>query len=336
MRRRQFLKSTITSAIGTSIVSSSLGNLALANSITNIDSEDIDGRSNLQNEGLLNFVAIGDWGRNGADHQLQVAKQMGDWVSNHANDFIISTGDNFYPSGVISEHDPLWHYSFENIYTDFALQWDWYPILGNHDYKSDPDAQVRYTKISRRWKMPARYYSKIFNLKGKGKVLIAFIDTNPLIPEFYKNSEYGPHVAGQQPEKQLEWLNQLLADPDPEIKWKIVVGHHPIYTVGPRTNNYDTLAVRKVLEDILQKNKVDAYLSGHDHSLQHIKVDHKHFHQFISGSGSEVTPVKSDLKISKFAAADYGFMHFAVDDKRLFAQIINHEGTKLYETVIHK
>lgn len=336
MRRRQFLKNTFASAIGTSIASSSLGKIASPNIITNIDSEDIDGRSNLTNEGLLNFVAIGDWGRNGADHQLQVAKQMGNWVTNNPNDFIISTGDNFYPSGVISEHDPLWHYSFENIYTDFALQWDWYPILGNHDYKSDPDAQVRYTKISRRWKMPARYYSKVFNLKGKGKVLIAFIDTNPLISEFYKNSEYGPHVAGQQPEKQLEWLDKLLQSQDREIKWKIVVGHHPIYTVGPRTNNYDTLAVRQVLEDIMQKNKVDVYLSGHDHSLQHIKVEHKHFHQFISGSGSEVTPVKSDLKISRFAAADYGFMCFAIDDTRLCAKIINHEGKNLYETTIHK
>ncbi|WP_149913462.1 metallophosphoesterase [Sphingobacterium cavernae] len=336
MRRRQFLKNTFASAIGTSIASSSLGKIASPNTITNIDSEDIDGRSNLTNEGLLNFVAIGDWGRNGADHQLQVAKQMGNWVTNNPNDFIISTGDNFYPSGVISEHDPLWHYSFENIYTDFALQWDWYPILGNHDYKSDPDAQVRYTKISRRWKMPARYYSKVFNLKEKGKVLIAFIDTNPLIPEFYKNSEYGPHVAGQQAEKQLEWLDKLLASQDQEVKWKIVVGHHPIYTVGPRTNNYDTLAVRKVLEAILHKNKVDAYLSGHDHSLQHIKVEQMHFHQFISGSGSEVTPVKSDLKISRFAAADYGFMYFSVDDKCLSAKIINHEGKKLYETTIHK
>src|SRR5690606_39468018 len=90
-------------------------------------------------------------------------------------------------SGVISEHDPLWHYSFENIYTDFSLQWDWYPILGNHAYKSDPAAQVRYSKISRRWKMPSRFYSKNFNHRDGHEGLIAFIDTNPLIPPFYQN-----------------------------------------------------------------------------------------------------------------------------------------------------
>lgn len=334
MKRRQFVKSTIGGVIGTGIASTSLANLSLSLAATHIDSQDIDSRANLKDEYDMHFTAIGDWGRNGADHQLEVAKQMGNWVTDHPNDFIISTGDNFYPSGVVSEYDPLWHYSYENIYTDFALQWDWYPILGNHDYKSDPDAQVRYTKISRRWKMPARYYSKTFDLKGKGKVLMAFIDTNPMIPEFYSNSEYGPHVAGQHPEKQLEWLDSILSTQDPDIRWKIVVGHHPIYTVGPRTNNYDTLAVRKVLEDILQKNKVHIYLSGHDHSLQHIKLKNKHFHQLISGSGSEITPVKPDMEISCFEAAEYGFMYIAMDEKRLHLQVVSHTGAILYQTIL--
>ncbi|HSK12363.1 MAG TPA: metallophosphoesterase, partial [Phnomibacter sp.] len=100
--------------------------------------------------GTLNFLVIGDWGRNGEDHQKLVAAQMGRTATQVKADFIVSTGDNFYPSGVISEHDPLFFFSFENIYTDFSLQWDWYVTLGNHDYKSDPDAQVRYTNISRR------------------------------------------------------------------------------------------------------------------------------------------------------------------------------------------
>lgn len=147
----------------------------------------------------LNFIAMGDWGRVGADHQKQVAKQMGITAAEVKAQFIISTGDNFYPSGVISEHDPLFKYSFEDIYTDFSLQWDWYSVLGNHDYKSNPDAQVAYSKISRRWKMPARYFTKKFAINGdiNNQVLIAFIDTNPLIPEFYKNTEYGPNVAEQ-------------------------------------------------------------------------------------------------------------------------------------------
>lgn len=325
------MKSTLGGALGASLSGVPLAALA-GTATTHIESEDINSRSSLKDDYDLHFLAVGDWGRNGADHQVQVAQQMGRWASENPNDFIISTGDNFYPSGVVSEHDPLWHYSFENIYTDFSLQWDWYPILGNHDYKSDPDAQVRYSNISRRWKMPARYYSKTFKLREGAEVLMAFIDTNPLIPEFYQNKEYGPHVTGQQPEKQLAWLDNLLATSN--ATWKIVVGHHPIYTAGPRTENYDTLAVRKVLEPILEKHKIPLYLSGHEHSMQHLKVANKSFHQLISGSGSEITPVKQGLPYSKFEASTYGFMYFAVKADLLRVLCIDHEGKIVYNTTI--
>lgn len=318
MQRRTFFKQTAFSVLSTSILTSLSAYAATSPSAK---------------EYPLQFLAIGDWGRNGADHQLHVARTMGKWATEHPNQFIISTGDNFYPSGVISEHDPLFHYSFENVYTDFSLQWDWYPILGNHDYKSDPDAQVRYSNISRRWKMPARYYSREFSMGEDGKVLILFIDTNPMIPEFYENSEYGPHVAGQHPEQQLEWINHTLASADADVRWKIVVGHHPMYTAGPRTTNYDTLAIRKVLEDTLEKHNVNIYLSGHDHSLQHLRSS-GHTHHLISGSGSEVTPVKTGIPYSRFEAADYGFMYFSVAKEKLNVKVINYEGKLLYETMI--
>ena len=203
----------------------------------------------------LNFLVMGDWGRNGADHQKKVAKQMGKTATKEHSAFIISTGDNFYPSGVVSEFDPLFKYSFEDIYTDFSLQWDWYPILGNHDYKSNPDAQVRYTSISRRWKMPARYYAKKFpiNLDTTQQVLIAFIDTNPFIKEFYQNPEYGPNVRTQDTVAQKQWLDSLFTNASSSVKWRIVVGHHPPYTSGGRMNAYDTKAMQNCIVPLLKK-----------------------------------------------------------------------------------
>lgn len=333
MKRRDFVKGTALGAIGAGVLAP-LHSFAETRE-THLESEDVAPRSELKDDYPVHFMAVGDWGRNGADHQLHVAKQMGKWATENPNDFIISLGDNFYPKGVTSEHDPLWHYSFENIYTDFALQWDWYPILGNHDYISDPDAQVRYSKISRRWKMPSRYYSKEVPIKGGGKVLMIYIDTCPLIPEFHQSEQYKPWVQDQHPEKQLKWLDDTLKNAGPDVKWKMVMGHHPIYTVGPRIKNYDTLAVRKVLEDIFQRNKVDVYLSGHDHSLQHL-VTPGITHQFISGAGSEVTPVSSGIPYSKFEASDYGFMYFSIDQNRLNAKIIDHTGKNIYETTLRK
>jgi len=284
----------------------------------------------------LNFIAMGDWGRNGADHQKQVAQQMGITAADVKAQFIISTGDNFYPSGVISEYDPLFKYSFEDIYTAFSLQWDWYPVLGNHDYKSNPDAQVAYSKISRRWKMPARYYAKKFPINGdqNNQVLIAFIDTNPLIPEFYKNSEYGPNVKGQDTTQQKRWLAKVLSDEDPSIRWKIVVGHHPMYTGGSRTDGYDTKAIRSSLKPVLERYGVDVYLTGHEHSLQYIKPIGK-THHFISGAASEKTPVKL-IDDAQMVASVYGFMLFSVGKDLIRVQTINDEGEIIYNTIIKK
>ncbi|SEQ91743.1 metallophosphoesterase [Pedobacter rhizosphaerae] len=333
MKRRDFVKGTALTALGASMLAPLQAIADVPE--TQLESEDLSERSKLKDDYPIHFLAIGDWGRNGADHQIPVARQMGKWATENPNDFIISLGDNFYPKGVVSEHDPLWHYSYENIYTEFALQWDWYPILGNHDYISDPESQVRYSKISRRWKMPSRYYSKEISIKGKGKVLMVFIDTCPLIPEFHASEQYAPFVNNQQPEKQLQWLDETLKNAGPDVKWKMVMGHHPIYTVGPRIKNYDTLAVRKALADIFERNKVDVYLSGHDHSLQHLSTG-GHTQQFISGSGSEITPVTAGIAYSKFEAADYGFMYFSIDQDRLNAKMINHTGKIIYETTLKK
>lgn len=289
----------------------------------------------VKNPTALNFLVMGDWGRNGADHQKQVAEQMGKTASDNKAQFIIAAGDNFYPSGVISEWDPLWKYSFEDIYTAFSLQWDWYVVLGNHDYKSNPDAEVAYTKISRRWKMPARYYSKKFFINGdtSNVVLIAFIDTNPLIPEFYKNAEYGPNVRTQDSTKQKKWLEKVLSDKSPNIKWKIVVGHHPMFTGSNRTESYDIRAIRYSLKPVFDRYKVDAYLAGHDHSLQHIEIGSTH--HFISGSASERTPAVL-IPGSRMAASEYGFMLFSVTGNQLLVQTIDYTGKIIYTTTINK
>ncbi|WP_184550450.1 metallophosphoesterase [Mucilaginibacter sp. FT3.2] len=323
MKRRDFVKNTALTALGVSLISPVE---ALAGErVTHLESEDLSASSFSAGDFPLNFVAIGDWGRNGEYHQLEVGKQMGEWAAIHPNKFIISVGDNFYPRGVVSENDPLWHYSFESVYTAHSLQDDWYPVLGNHDYGTDPDAQVRYSKISRRWNMPSRYYSKEVKLgKGKETVLFVFIDTQPIVYE----------MADQAPDKQLAWIDDTLKQASPDVKWKIVVGHHPYYTVGPRIKNYDTLAIRKALSGLFDKHKVDIYLSGHEHSLQHLKPG-GYTHQFISGAGSELTEVTPGVPYSRFQASEHGFMYFSINAKQLNVKAINDSGKVLYETTIY-
>src|ERR1700692_2120748 len=108
--------------------------------------------------GAVNFLVVGDWGRQGTNHQRDVAVQMGKAAAALGSRCVVSVGDNFYEDGVASTADPQWHSSFEEIYAAPSLQIPWYVALGNHDYRGVPQAQIDYAKSSMRWRMPSRYY----------------------------------------------------------------------------------------------------------------------------------------------------------------------------------
>lgn len=180
----------------------------------------------------LHFFVIGDWGRNGEYGQKEIAIIMADAAKQVEPDFIISTGDNFYPSGVRSVMDPHWKASFEDVYSQHSLQGDWFVVLGNHDYKGNPDAQIEYTTISRRWNMPSRYYSKIFGINKSQSAQFIFMDTNPYVDAYHKEDETY-HVKGIDTARQRKWMDSVLSQA-PKNDWKFVIGHHSIYSLGKR------------------------------------------------------------------------------------------------------
>ena len=174
--------------------------------------------------------------------------------------------------------------------------------------------------------MPALYYAKEFALGNSGsKVLMLMIDTDPMLHEDKK----------QQVSEQMVWINETLKNASADVKWRIIVGHHPYYTVGPRIKNYDTLTVRKKLASVFEAHKVDIYLSGHDHSLQHLKPD-GYTHQFISGAGSELTDVTAGVPYSRFQASDHGFLYFAINNQKINVKAVNASGKILYQTELVK
>lgn len=296
-------------------------------------------RKNLQltiNKKALNFIAMGDWGRNGEYKQREVANQMGITAKALGTDFFIATGDNFYPSGVASTQDHRWIDSYEDIYTAHSLQNDWFVVLGNHDYKGNVQAEIDYTKIDRRWYMPARYYAKKISLNGDTtkQALLVFIDTTPLLSEYYQSPEHAD-VKTQDTALQRRWLESVLSDPSPNIKWKIVAGHHPLYTGGKRMNADETQELNHLLKPIFDKYKVDAYICGHEHSLQYIKPSGK-THYFISGAGSETTPAILHPDGGKFAISENGFIAFTVTPEELLAQVISYKGEVLYKETLKR
>lgn len=285
----------------------------------------------------LNFLAIGDWGRNGEYHQKPVANQMNIASKTLGTDFIISVGDNFYPDGVMSVQDPQWRQSFEDIYSQYDLNIPWFVALGNHDYYGNIQAQIDYSKISRRWNLPSNYYSRTVALpENQGDVLLLFIDTNPFVTKYYNyEGMTAENVKKQDKAAQLQWLNNQLTNKPKTVKWVIVVGHHPLYSGGVRKTAKETEDIRKVFEPIFQQHKVDAYLTGHEHDLQIIQPKGMHTVQFISGAGSSIRPA-GEREGTIFSVSDGGFMSFSLTEKQLYIQLINGKGQVLYHTVFKK
>ena len=97
----------------------------------------------------------------------------------------------------------------------------------------------------------------------------------------------------------------------------------------------ETKELHDLLKPIFDKYHVDAYICGHEHSLQYIKPK-GNTHYFISGAGSETTPAVIHPDGGKFAISENGFISFTLTSDTLIAQIISYQGDMLYKTAIKK
>ena len=276
--------------------------------------------------GGLNFVVIGDWGREGEKDQTDVATQMGAAAADTGAKFVISVGDNFYEHGVSSADDLQWQTSYEMVYTAPSLQVPWHVVLGNHDYHLNSGAQIAYTKTSKRWNMPARYFTRKEHIDAATAVDFFFMDTMPMATFDDDEILFKKKVPWEDVPNQMAWLEKSLAAST--APWKIVVGHHPIYTGGLHG---DTPFLVEHVLPLLQKHKVQVYLNGHDHDLQHLQAGDVNL--FCSGAGSKPRPTTKTAH-TKFAQGCSGFMAVALQADKMNVRMINDRGEILYTTAV--
>jgi len=277
----------------------------------------------------LDFLVVGDWGRNGTNHQREVALQMGRTAASAGSRCVFSVGDNFYENGVQSAADPQWRTSYEDIYSAQSLQVPWYVALGNHDYRGVPQAQIDYAKTSPRWRMPSRYFKVAGADIGAPHLDVFVIDTSPLVHQYRDNvhAVIAENVASQDVPTQLQWLDDQLATS--AAPWKLVFGHHTIHSGG--SGHGDTPETRDLIEPLLQKHRVQAYINGHDHDLQHIRrggVDY-----ICCGAGSEVRPVQA-VEGTLFCQAQSGFAALRSGPETLTFEFRDFTGARLYRAAI--
>lgn len=280
----------------------------------------------LNEDTCFTFLLANDLGRNGYYDQKPIAELMGELAAEIDVEFVAAAGDVHHFEGIVSTQDPLWLTNYEQVYSHPELMIPWYPILGNHEYRGNTHAVIDYSKISRRWEMPARYYTKEFNVNGKESVLLVFIDTPPLIDKYREDTEQYPDAAKQNMKKQLNWLDKVLARSN--AKWKIVIGHHPVFAESSKSEQERTDLQKRILP-IMEKYRVDAYLCGHIHNFQHIKPQSSSIDFLVNSSASLARKVKP-IEGTRFCSGDTGFTVVSLSDNALTFFLMNVQGQIIY------
>ncbi len=273
------------------------------------------------------FLIASDLGRNGYYDQKPIAEMMGEVTLIAKPKFVAAVGDIHHFMGVRSVQDPLWLTNFEWIYKHPSLMIPWYPVLGNHEYEGSTQAVLDYKNISRRWEMYSRYYAKTLTVSNKVEVLILFIDTSPLIDKYRKDPVKYKDAGIQSMDHQLAWIDSTLRVS--KAKWKIVVGHHPIFS-GTTKSDDERENLQKRLKPILDKNNVDITVAGHIHNFQHIRVPGSNIDYFVNSSASASRDVV-DLEGVVFKSPETGFSLCSVNENELIYTMLNKEGKIIYQ-----
>ena len=277
----------------------------------------------------VNIFMISDSGRNGYYDQRAVAEVMGDMAEVISPSAVVASGDVHHFEGVESVNDPLWMTNYETIYSHPKLMIPWLPVLGNHECRGNTQAVIDYSKVSRRWMMPDRYYTKVYSNKGAA-VRFVMIDTTPMIDNYRNSKNSYPSVKQQDYNKQLEWLDAVLKEATED--WVVVVGHHPIFADTGKSSK-ERIDLQNRLDAVLRKydEKVNLYVCGHIHNFQHIKKDDCKIDYIVNTSAARSRSVKA-VEGTQFCSPETGFSMLSASKKSLCFYMFNNKG-KLLHTV---
>lgn len=267
---------------------------------------------------LIAFGDQGTLGSNPADaNQLGVARAMNQWQERNPTQFVLGLGDNFYTGvgGVegVESCDSI-HFAdrFEKPYR--KMPQTFYMTLGNHDrlrldFRANrTENYLCYARRNPKWYMPKAYYTF-----RKKYVEFFAIDTAAM------------------DSKQLKWLDENLTRST--ARWKIVFGHHTIFSHGKYKNN-DQMPHQKKILNLLKRHSVDLYLSGHDHNQQHLV--HSEFPRtsfVISGAGGKALedvvvdnpnePATRILNRNMGDAEQHGFAYIKISGTQMDLKLVS-------------
>jgi hypothetical protein len=245
----------------------------------------------------IRFLAFGDSGGGGSD-QRALAEQM----YNVPYDMIVHTGDIAYDSGTIGEFED----TVFKVYAPIFRHLPFFPASGNHEYKTMQGAPFRAV-----FALPGgsgeRWYSYDW-----GRIHFVALDTE---------ADYAT---------QASWLDADLTAT--ALPWKIIYFHKPPYSSGGHGSD---LSLRKALEPVLVKHRVQLVLAGHDHNYERMHPQQGVYHIVTGGGGMGTRPVGT----SGFTAFSEDVIHFVYADVRVDEMVlhaIDANGTEFDSVVIKR
>jgi len=259
----------------------------------------------------IGIIFLGDTGELNTD-KVKVAKAIQKYCIKQECNLGLLLGDNFYEFGVKHIDDPQFQTKFEEPYKD--LKFKFYPVLGNHDALGNWQAQIDYT--SKHWSMPSRFYSLDLHVAK-----LYAIDTNLYtVANPVQNSSHS--------QTQHKWITAQLSQN--QSPWKIVYGHHPVFSNGLHG---DTELLVKNLNPLLDQHKVDFYISGHDHDKELITSNHTKY--IICGTGAKLRAITAGSN-TIFAKSSLGFGYLHLTATEAIFRFINTNGKVEFEQKYYK
>jgi predicted phosphodiesterase len=250
------------------------------------------------------FAVVGDFGTGGSD-EVAIAAGMLDAHDKSALDLVVAVGDNIYPNGsgrYFSKH-------FEEPFTGLLKERvKFYAVLGNHDVEEGRKDQVNYP---------------LFNMGGSNYYSIS--RNNGLVDFFMLDST-------DLSTTQLGWLENSLRES--RAIWKLAALHHPVYSSGKKHGS--DLRLRKQLEPLFMRYRVQVVFAGHDHVYERTKPQ-QGIQYFITGAGGKCRRGDIDMK-SELRAASYdldnSFMLIEADETEMTFKSISQNGDLVDSGVI--
>lgn len=259
--------------------------------------------------GPLRIAVIGDFGLSGGP-LADVANLIKSW----APDFIVTTGDNNYPSGAANTIDEnIGQYFHEYIfpyngqYGQGADQYRFFPSLGNHDWDT----------------AKGQAYLDYFTLPGNERY---YDFTWGSVHFFIVNSDSREPDGVSRKSVQAQWLQEGLARST--STWRLVIFHAPPYSSGYH-GSVDWMRWP------FQEWGATAVLAGHDHVYERIILNG--FPYFTNGlGGGPIYDFIGQVDGSQVRYnSDYGAMLITASEEQITFQFFNRSGELIDEYTIN-